>query len=166
MSHNAVNSELRNVWRWNYAGIARVNYIMEYKDNIDFEGKDEIIAQALFLRAYYYFTLVQYFGDLPLIIDQRLGAEEVSEIPRSPKSEVYSQIEQDLTNASNVLPWSYFEKGRADKGAALSLLGKVYLYQDKFSEAATVLEDVIANGPYDLLEDYSTMFENDNENKQ
>ena len=75
MSQNAVNNELRNVWRWNYAGISRVNYIMEYKDNIDFEGKDEIIAQALFLRAYYYFTLVQYFGDLPLVIDERLGAD-------------------------------------------------------------------------------------------
>ena len=53
MMHNAVNNELRSVFRWNYAGIARVNYLMEFKDKIDFVGKEQIIGQARFLRAYY-----------------------------------------------------------------------------------------------------------------
>ena len=54
MSHDAVNNELRSVFQWNYAGISRANYILEFKDNIDFDGKDQILAQALFLRAFYY----------------------------------------------------------------------------------------------------------------
>ena len=164
MTQNAVNNELRNVWRWNYAGIARVNYIMEYKDNIDFDGKNEIIGQARFLRAYYYFTLVQYFGDLPLIIDERLGADEVTDIPRSPVADVYAQIEEDLNFAAENLPWSYSEKGRAGKGSALSLLGKVYLFQEKFTEAISAFESVITEGGYSLVENYEDLWSVANEN--
>ena len=70
MTHGGVNVELRNVFRWNYTGLTRANYILENKDNIDFPGKAHIIAEAKFLRAYYYFELVKYFGDVPLIIDR------------------------------------------------------------------------------------------------
>ena len=62
------------------------------------------------------------------------------------------------------MPASQAEIGRVTKGAAQALLGKVLLYQDKFSESANVLEAVINTGPYSLITDYSTMFENDNEN--
>ncbi len=158
MSHNGVNTELRNVFRWNYAGVTRANYLLENKNKIDFEGKDKIIAQAEFLRAYYYFELVRYFGDVPLVVDKRLGADEVTDIERAPKSEVYAQIETDLTNAANILDWTAAQKGRITKGACLSLLGKVLLYQNKFAEAATILDRVINEGPYRLLDDYTTLF--------
>ena len=72
MNHGGVNNELRSVFRFNYAGITRANYILENKDNIEFPGKDEIIAETRFLRAYYYFELVKFFGDVPLILNQRL----------------------------------------------------------------------------------------------
>ena len=75
MNHNAVNNELRSIFRWNYAGITRANYLLENKNKIDFAGKDKIIAEATFLRAYYYFELVKYFGDVPLVVDKRLGAD-------------------------------------------------------------------------------------------
>ena len=71
MTHGGVNNELRNIMRWNYTGITRVNYIMENKDNIDFPEKQHILAEARFLRGYYYFELVKFFGDVPLIIDKR-----------------------------------------------------------------------------------------------
>lgn len=158
MNHDAVNTELRNIFRWNYAGVTRANYILEYKDNIDFEGKDKILAEAKFLRAYYYFTLVKYFGDIPLVIDQRLGVEEVRQLDRTPKSEVYKQIEQDLTDAATVLDWSNPIKGRVTKGGALALLGRVYLYQDKFTEAAAALEEVITSNNYSLVDDYTQLF--------
>ena len=48
MSHDAVNNELRSIFRWNYAGITRANYLLENKNKIDFEGKDKIIAEATF----------------------------------------------------------------------------------------------------------------------
>lgn len=158
MGHDAVNNELRNVFRWNYAGIARANYIMEYRNKIDFDGKDQIIAQTQFLRAFYYFQLVKYFGDVPLIIDRRLGAEEVTTVDRTPRAEVYAQIEADLQAAAAVLPWNNPVKGRVEKGAALALLGKVHLYQKEYQLAANVLDRVINEGGFSLLPDYQNLW--------
>ncbi len=164
MTHGGVNTELRNVFRWNYAGISRANFILENKDNIEFTGKDVIIAEAKFLRALYYFDLVKFFGDVPLVIDKRLGAEEAIQTPRAPSTDVYNQIESDLQDAISVLAPTTPIIGRATKGAAQSILGKVYLYQNKFSEAATQFDAVIASGMYNLIADYADLFSVANEN--
>ena len=164
MTHGGVNNELRSVMRLMYSGITRCNFIMENKDNIDFTGKDKIIAEAKFLRAFYYFELVKFFGDVPLVIDKRIGAEEVTQIERTPKADVYAQIESDLTSAISDLDLISLIKGRASKGAAQSLLGKVYLYQNKFSEAATAFDEVINSGAYALINDYSQLFSVASEN--
>ncbi len=164
MTHGGVNNELRSVMRWMYSGITRCNFIMENKDNIEFTGKDKIIAEAKFLRAFYYFELVKFFGDVPLVIDQRIGAEEVTQIERAPKADVYAQIESDLISAIPDLDLISLIKGRASKGAAQSLLGKVYLYQNKFSEAATAFDEVINSGAYALINDYSQLFSVASEN--
>lgn len=164
MTHGGVNNELRNVFRWNYTGITRANYILEHKDNIDFAGKDHILAEAKFLRAYYYFELVKYFGDVPLIIDKRIGIEEALQIPRTPKAEVYAQIEKDFSESAQVLNSIATQKGRATKGAALAFLGKVYLYQNKFTEAASTFDEVINSGNYNLISNYKDLFSVANEN--
>ena len=164
MTHGGVNNELRNIMRWNYTGITRVNYIMENKDNIDFPGKEHMLAEAKFLRAYYYFELVKFFGDVPLIIDKRIGIEEARQFPRTPKAEVYAQIEQDLAAAATVLSPVAAQKGRATKGAAQALLGKVYLYQNKFTEAAAIFDEIRNSGLYSLISDYSQLFSASNEN--
>jgi hypothetical protein len=164
MTHGGVNAELRNVFRWNYAGITRANFILENKDNIEFTGKDKIIAEAKFLRAFYYFELVKFFGDVPLIIDERIGAQEATTIPRTPSSEIYAQIEQDLLDASAVLDAVSLVKGKATKGAAMALLGKAYLYQSKFVEAANKFDEVISSGSYSLISDYNDLFSVANEN--
>jgi hypothetical protein len=158
MTHGGVNVELRNVLRWNYTGITRANYILEHKDNIDFPRKAHILAEAKFLRAYYYFELVKYFGDVPLIIDKRIGIEEARTIPRAPKAEVYAQIEADLIAAAAVLTPVAAQKGRATRGAAKALLGKVYLYQNKYTEAAATFDEIIDSGQYSLYPDYSQLF--------
>ena len=164
MIHTPTNAQLRDIWRWMYGGVDRANFIMQYQDKTDFPGKENVIGQTRFLRAYYYFELVKWFGDVPLAVDQRIQFGDQFDIDRTPKEQVYAQIEEDLRYASDNLPYIQTETGRVTKGAAQALLGKVLLYQDKFADAATVLEDVINNGPYDLISDYSTMFENDNEN--
>lgn len=164
MIHTPINSNLRDIWGWMYSGLNRANYIMEFQDKTDFPGKEGVLAQARFLRAYYSFELVKWFGDIPYIVDARIQFGDQFDIDRTPKAEVYAQIEADLIYAAANLPYVQSEVGRITKGAAQALLGKAYLYQDKFAEAATVLEDLINNGPHDLLTDYSTMFENDNEN--
>lgn len=163
MRHDAVNTELRNIFRWNYAGITRANYIMEFKDNIDFEGKTQVLAQTRFLRAFYYFELTKFFGDVPLVVDERLGAQEVNEIERTPQSEVYAQIEEDLQFAADNLDWTNPVKGRVTKGAALALLGKAQLYQSKFAEAASTFDQVIQSGQYALIDNYNNLFSVANE---
>lgn len=163
MAHDAVNNELRSIFRWNYAGVTRANYLLENKNNIDFEGKDKIIAEATFLRAYYYFELVKYFGDVPLVIDKRLGADEVTKIDRTPRNEVFAQIEQDLIFAAAALDWNDPVKGRVNKGACLSLLGKAYLYQNKFNQAASTLDQVIDQNQYELISEYNDLFKVNNE---
>jgi len=147
-----------------YAGVNRANYILEFKDKTDFAGKEQILAEVTFLRAYYYFELVKWFGDVPLAVDKRILFGDQDVVERTPAAEVYNQIEADLVYAAENLSYTAAETGRVTKGAALALLGKVRVYRGKFQEAVPVLEDVINNGPYELLADYSLLFENDHEN--
>ncbi len=152
-----VNSYLTEIWRTCYEGINRANYLEENKAKLEFNGKDQVYAQAYFLRAYYYFELVRFFGDVPLFTERRLGVGDSKSLGRTPKAEVYAQIETDLRTAIQSLPTTVNEPGRITKYAAQALLGKVLLYQDKFEESATVLEEVI-NGPFDLVDDFGGIF--------
>lgn len=164
MIHTPVNSNLRDIWNWMFAGVNRANYILEFQNKIDFDGKNIIIAEARFLRAYYHFELVKWFGGIPLKGDARFQLGDEKSIPRSSVEEVYASIEADLIYAVNNLSYVSPQIGRANKGSAQALLGKAYLYQDKFPEAANVLEDLINNGPFNLVTDYNTIFEHSGEN--
>ena len=164
MIHTPVNTQIRDIWGWMFSGVNRANYILEFKDKTAFTGKEEVLAQARFLRAYYYFELVKWFGDVPLVVDQRFLFGDQFNVDRTPKAEVYAQIELDLIYAAENLPYGASQKGRVTKGAAQALLGKAYLYQDKFAEAATVLDNLILNGPYALVSDYNSIFETAGEN--
>ncbi|TYP99308.1 SusD-like starch-binding protein associating with outer membrane [Tenacibaculum adriaticum] len=166
MEHTPDNEALRNIWKWMYAGISRANYIVEFQNKTDFNRKAELLAENLFLRSYYYFELVKFFGDVPLFVDGRISVSQSQTIDRSPKADVYAQIEADLTSAINNLPWQQSQSGRATKGAALALLGKIYLYQKKYNEAADAFNKVITSGQYQLVTDFSTIFLNNNENNE
>lgn len=156
MTHNPTNDNLTSIWKWCYEGINRANYLQENKDNIDFDNKEALYGEVYFLRAYYYFELVKFFGGVPLLPERRLTAGDSGTLQRATASEVYAQIELDLNNAILVLPGSVSQKGRVSVHAARALLGKVYLYQDKFSEAAGEFEKVI--GVFGLVEDYGDQF--------
>ena len=156
MTHYPENDVLTRIWQWLYEGVNRANYMEENKPNIEFDGKESLYGEVYFLRAYYYFELVKFFGDVPLFTEFRLTAGDSGNLVRSPKEEVYAQIELDLQNAIAVLPNSQAEAGRVNKYTAYALLGKVLLYQDKFTEAASTFDNII--GVYSLLGDYGTQF--------
>jgi len=164
MIHTPVNDNLQDIWNWMFAGINRATYIVEFQDKTDFAGKEQILAEARFLRAYYQFELVKWFGPIPLKGDARFEVGDETRIPRAPISEVYAAIEADLQYAVENLADIAPQVGRADKSAAQALLGKVYLYQEKFAEAATVLEEVITGGKYTLVDDFGQIFEMEGEN--
>lgn len=183
MTHSpADNNQLRDIWNLMYAGLNRTNYLLEFKDQIEFTGKEEIIAQAYFLRAYYTFELVKFFGNVPLktevragvmrIVDERVVIGEQYDINRTANiSEAYALIEEDLKEAILNLPVVQDQVYKVTKGAAQALLGKVYLYhgtfnQTKFADAATILGDVITSNQYSLKTgvDYENLFETSLEN--
>lgn len=158
MIHTPVNEQLQSLWNWMYAGVNRCNYIFEFEDKTAFENKDQVMGQAAFLRAYYFFELTKWFGDIPMPIDVRVSFGSVQDYGRESQANVYAQIEADLEYAASVLPTSWDEQGRVTKGAAQSLLGKVLVFQNKYTDAANVLDEVIASGTYDLYDDYNTLF--------
>jgi len=164
MTHSSVNEQLQSLWGWMFGGVNRAAYIIEFQDKTDFTGKEVLIAEARFLRAYYNFELVKWFGDIPIKPEGRFVLGDEKTIPRSPKSDVYALIEQDLQYAVNNLSYTAPQIGRATKGSAEALLGKVYLFQDKFSEAGSVLENLIQKGSYILEADYDKIFETAGEN--
>jgi uncharacterized protein YunC (DUF1805 family) len=131
MVHTPVNSQLTDLWRWMFAGVNRTNYIMEFQNKIDFPDKSRVLGETRFLRAYYYFELVKFFGDVPLVVDQRFLFGNQFEVERTSKADVYAQIELDLLYAIDNLQYTTPDIGRATKGSAEALLGKVYLFQQK-----------------------------------
>lgn len=163
-THTPVNSTLQDLWQSAYEGINRSNYLHQFKDAnpageaVSFAGKDALYGEVYFLRAYYYFTLVKLFGDVPLFVDRRLGLADSRGLTRSAMADVYAQIEVDLTNAITVLPAIQAQKGRVTKYAAQALLGKVYLYQKKYDAAAAMLENVIISNAYTLVSDFGSIF--------
>ena len=163
-THTPVNSQLTEIWQASYEGINRVNYLMQYRnknlagETISFAGKDALYGEIAFNRAYYYFTLVRFFGDVPLFTDKRLSISDSRQLQKSPKSAVYTQIEKDLTDAAAVLPAVQVQKGRITKYAAQALLGKVYLYEGKFTQAAPLLESIITSNAFNLVPAFSNIF--------
>ncbi|MDV6168565.1 RagB/SusD family nutrient uptake outer membrane protein [Flavobacterium sp. DG1-102-2] len=172
MAHTSVNSNIRDVWNWMFAGVNRASYILEFKDKTDFEGKAQIIAEARFLRAYYQFELVKWFGGIPMKGDARFELGDETTIQRSPVADVYAAIENDLTLAIADLNPVAPQVGRVTKGAAQALLGKVYLFQGKYDQAGPMLDNVINSGMYQLAKEsnaaakdkYSNLFEEIAEN--
>jgi len=156
-----------NIWRAAYAGIGRANQILQQLPNMEAlsqETKDVIMAEAQFLRAYYYFWLVTGFENVPLVTTFEVDPEKLFPNQASP-AEIWAQIETDLTEAESKMllehpaEWS----GRATKGAARALLGKVYLFQEKWALAEAKLAEVVAMD-YALLENYEDNFNGNSEN--
>ncbi|MGE0090702.1 MAG: RagB/SusD family nutrient uptake outer membrane protein [Bacteroidales bacterium] len=163
------NSAIADLWKSAYEGVNRTNYLLRYWDKnlagetISFTGKDALKGEIYFLRAYYYFSLVRMFGDVVLFTDRKIGVEDFGKLKISPKADVYAQIESDLLAAIDVLPPTNVEKGRITQYAAQALLGKAYLYENKFDEAAKIL-DYVVKGPFLLVPDFYSMFLTTGEN--
>jgi len=117
-------------------------------------------GELKFMRAYLYFELVQYFGDVILITKPLDLPADAWTYLRESQDKVYTQIINDLKDAAAGLPAQYpaAGKGRATKGAALSLLGKVYLTRKQYPECVAALDQVLTLG-YNLVTDYADAFD-------
>lgn len=159
---SADNGALALFWQNTYETIIRANNVIAGVEKASFTNKDALIAQAKFLRAYSYFQLVNIYGKVPVKTKPQ-SLPEYIHVGLSEISDVYRQIEADLTEAADVLPAKQVDVGRVTKGAALGLLAKAQLYQGKYFEALTSIQKLKALEIYEL-DDYAALFKLGNEN--
>ena len=167
-SVNSINSDIVNgKWGACYQGIGRCNTFIAGAPSfvISEEDKKEMVGEAKFLRALFYFDLTNMYGDAPLILDKP-DVNTQSFLPRDPKAKIIAQVIQDLKDAFSALPATSSQTGRANKWAAKALLARVYLYNEMWEEAEKAAEEVINSKKYSLFSDYRNLFSRDHENNQ
>jgi len=166
---NLDNPGVEDMWRGIWPGVARANLVIEKVPDMDIEEglKKRVIAEAKFLQALYYFNGVRTFGGLPIIPEP----SDNLYVKRESVEATYKFILSDLESAATGLPVKYDgtegnEVGRATKGAAFSLMTKVYLALGQYDLAESTGKQVVALGVYDLNADYSENFDPNNENSK
>ncbi len=152
-------------WEFTYQALYASNQVIENVPNVaaDDATKQALIGEGKFLRAYAHFLLVNTFGNIVLVNSTPKSPDEFYK-PQASQAEVWALIESDLQEAKSVLPDSYPAEwnGRATKGAATALLGKAYLFQDKWAQAASEFE-AVKSMSYQLVDDYESLFTGMNE---
>ncbi|MGN6394895.1 MAG: RagB/SusD family nutrient uptake outer membrane protein [Mucilaginibacter sp.] len=165
---NSGEGQIADFWGGEYKTINFANQILDNVPGINMDAnlKSRYLAEAKFIRAYAYFRLVRAFGDVPLRLHVPKTASEYN-IPRTPKAQVWTAIETDLTDAASVLPQSYgaADVGHVTKGAALTLHAKAALYQKKWADVVNYTNQVMGLG-YSLFPDYEQMFRTNHKNNQ
>jgi hypothetical protein len=157
---NQGNGEISSLWNNHYSTMYNINYALEKlaASKIDATAKTNLEGEFKFLRAFHYFNLVRYFGDVVLATKTLTNPNEAFDLVRSPQADVYKQILADLADASKMLPAKAALKGRATQGTALTLLGKVYLTQKNYAAASSTLKQVTSLG-YALNANYKDNFD-------
>ena len=160
-------------WAGYHIMVSRSNQALENipeVPDVDAELRDRLMGQAYFLRGLAYFNLTNIFDNVPLILEVPEGQEAFYPSNENVTQEmIYDQVQADLEMAEQRLPVDYNtvsgpdngQVGRATKGAALSLLGKLHLYRGQYAEAAAYFKQVIDLGVYDLAPDYANLFSDD-----
>jgi hypothetical protein len=169
--HNITNYNFEvqaDTWGHHWRGVYRSNQVITNVPNIEMDAalRDRYVGEAKFLRAWYYYNLVTIWGNIPLILQPSQPNDKPGQ---AAQADVWAQIEKDLTEASAVLPVSYSgdEVGRATKGAAQAMLGRVYLQQKKDQQAVDALAYLITGagaGQYSLISNYYDNFRHTTEN--
>ena len=156
-------------WTEVYRGVYRCNQVLAYVPAIDFGAdaalKTRLLGEAHFVRALYYWNLATLWGNVPLA--DKPG-DATTRYPQATTQQVWDFMLADLTAAESMLPVSYTgnDVGRATKGAAQTLMGKVYMQQRKWAEAQAQFAKVISSGTYALAASYEDNFNVAGENNK
>lgn len=166
----------KNKWSNMYDGIAKANHMLQNLPNIEMseEKLQEFQAEARFMRAFFYFHLLDFYGGVPIYDESWILSEVYDQMkePRSTAEQVAEFIRKDLDFAEERLPysWDAANYGRATKAAAVALRGKMHLYMKQYDTAKKDFEKLVNNKSQygcDLHPDYAEMFKPDtDENKE
>ncbi|TGE14237.1 RagB/SusD family nutrient uptake outer membrane protein [Hymenobacter elongatus] len=162
---NSTNGIVNNTWKGYFQGVNRANQAL---DKIPLSPASEVVKNRLigevrFLRGYFYFNLVRFFGGVPLL-DRIPPASELNNPAlqqRATAAEIYQLITEDFQFAVDNLPLKgATETGRATKGAAQAMLAKVYLYQKNYQKALELSNEIVQgrSGAYGLYKDYEDIW--------
>jgi hypothetical protein len=157
------NTYVEAIWRNCYVGINRVNNILLNIDKVEGVSQEDYnsyLGQAYFLRAYYYFTLVKFFGGVPVRTEPISGiTPEELNIPRATEEEVYNLVISDLEEAESLTDGLGIGlSAYAGEGAVKAFLARVYLYTENWQAAADMAQEVIDMG-YVLETDFANIFD-------
>ncbi|HUQ48655.1 MAG TPA: RagB/SusD family nutrient uptake outer membrane protein [Gemmatimonadaceae bacterium] len=165
------NQAFGGLWSYDYEGISRANQSIAYltdaalmaKINMAPALKSRLTGEAYFLRAFYYFDLVNNFGDVPLLTKPLTNFDEAYAVARrETKANVYTQISADLAQAKALLPAGRYsdatEKWRVSRGAAIAMQAKVALYNQKWTDVITIVTELESLGYYNLDTNYYDNF--------
>lgn len=168
----ASNGGFNGQWVYNYEGISRANTAISYLTNAEMMAKlnfetgeqNQMLGEAYFLRAFYYFDLVTNFGGVPLLLKPLESFNDAYEVAsRASEEEVWNQIRIDLDNAQNLLPDGKYsnqnEKWRASKGAVIALRAKVALFNEDWNEVVSFVRSLENTGYYKLNSNYFDSFD-------
>lgn len=155
----ADNTYFLGKWWHSYDGVARANEVIQIvgspdvKDMTDAE-KAQVIAEARFLRGHYHFEAKKMWGKVPYIDEKIYVASDPNSTKVPNTEDIWPKIEADFEFAANTLPATQAQKGRATKWAAKAYLAKAKIFQKKWAEAKTLLEDVYKNSGKKLAPNY------------
>src|SRR5450759_4330168 len=167
----STNSGVKGQWSYDFAGIARTNLSISYltdatlttKLGIDETTSKTLLGQVYFLRAFYYFDLVNLYGDVPLLLAPLKNfADAYSIAKRETKANVYIQISKDLDQAKTLLPDGKYsdatEKWRVSKGAVMAMQAKVALYNQQWVDVISIITAMEGLNYYSLNANYFDNF--------
>jgi hypothetical protein len=164
-THTPTNQFCATLWSGHYNSIGAANQALAALKSATISSslKNELKAEVLFLRGYFYFNLVRWYGGVPLVLTVPKDAHDANTDPafqtRASAAAVYDSIINDLHYAITNLPLkSQGSVGHASKGAAQAMLAKVYMYLNQWDSVASLTNKVIASGQYQLVPDYSLQF--------
>lgn len=170
-SFDASDSYMLNIYAAFYQGVNRANWVIAEVPSVDMNEalKSRYIAEAKFLRAFFYWNLTNMWGDVIVVREPVAHPDDVL-VSKLPQSDVYTFIVEDLTAAVADLPvvseYGPNDIGRASKGAAQALLGKAYLYMEDYENALRWFDEVISSADYDLMDEFDHIWNRNYENNR
>ncbi|SHJ06998.1 RagB/SusD family nutrient uptake outer membrane protein [Pseudozobellia thermophila] len=165
------NQAFNGIWTYDYEGVSRSNLAIGFltdegivgKTGISESRRNQLLSEVYFLRAYYYFDLVNNFGDVPLILKSPDSFEEAFSVSvRAPRSEVLDQIAIDLQSAKELAPRvknDATDPWRVSIGAVIALQAKIALYNENWSEVLSLIAELDNLGFYGLNDNYFDAFD-------